>query len=119
MKTLIKPNILGVDFDDTLFIDSFPHNYDKPNWPVINYVKKRKEEGWYIILVTCRTENDVINGAIDACKKVGIHFDAVNENHPALIEFYGDSRKISCDEYIDDKNITIASITNKKSSPLS
>lgn len=104
------PKILGVDFDETLFLKSFPNNYTQPNWPVINYVKRRKKEGWYIILVTCRTDETILKNAIKACKRVGIQFDAVNENHPALIAYYGNSRKISCDEYIDDKNITIESI---------
>ena len=31
-------------------------------------------------------------------------FDAVNDNLPEIIEFYGhNSRKISCDYYIDDR----------------
>lgn len=104
------PKILGVDFDDTLFLNSFPDNYAEPNWPVINYVKSRKTDGWYVILVTCRTNQDHINGAIGACSDVGLTFDAINENHPGLVATFGDCRKIFCDEYIDDKNVTIAQI---------
>ena len=33
-----------------------------------------------------------------------LEFDAVNDNLPEIIEFYGhNSRKISCDYYIDDR----------------
>lgn len=103
--------ILGVDFDETLFLHSYPDNYSEPNWSVINYVKRRQAEGWYIILVTCRTDVEHINGAVDAAMNVGIHFDAINENHPSLIEQWGDCRKIYCDEYIDDKNITIRDVS--------
>lgn len=99
--------ILGVDFDNTLFCNSFPDNYKMPNWPVIHYVKQRQAEGWYIILVTCRSSDEYIEGAVNAASNVGIHFDAINANHPELIEQWGDCRKIYCDEYIDDKNIAL------------
>lgn len=105
-----RQKILGVDFDDTLFLNSFPHNYTEPNWPVINYVKKRQQEGWYIILVTCRTEGEYINGAVVAAGSVGIYFDAINENHPYMISQFGDSRKIFCDEYIDDKCVSLVDV---------
>lgn len=104
------PKILGVDFDDTLFHHSWPNNFDKPNWNVIDYVKSKQKAGWYIILVSCRTKPEHINGAIIAAESVGIHFDAINENHPEMIRKFGDCRKIYCDEYIDDKNVSIASI---------
>ena len=33
-----------------------------------------------------------------------LEFDAVNDNVPEVIDYYGNnSRKISCDIYIDDK----------------
>ena len=73
-------------------------------------MKKRQAEGWYVILITCRTSEEYIEGAINAALNVGIRFDAVNENHPALIEQWGDSRKIYCDEYIDDKNVAISQL---------
>ena len=35
---------------------------------------------------------------------IAVDFDAVNDNLPEIIEFYGhNSRKISCDYYIDDR----------------
>lgn len=101
------PKILGVDFDDTLFLHSYPNDFSEPCWKNINYVKKRKCEGWYVILVTCRHTKDMIEQAVDAARSVGIEFDAINENHPLLIEKYGDCRKIYCDEYLDDKNIVL------------
>ena len=99
-----RQKILGVDFDDTLFLNSFPHNYTQPNWPVIRHVIRRMTEGWYIILVTCRTAPELVNGAVAAARSAGITFDAINQNHPAQIAKWGDCRKIYCDEYIDDKN---------------
>ncbi len=51
-------------------------------------------------LWTCR--------ASELCEAVewskNLEFDAVNDNLPEIIEFYGhNSRKISCDYYIDDR----------------
>lgn len=40
--------------------------------------------------------------AIEACETVGIKFDYVNENVPELVAMFGDSRKIYCDELLDD-----------------
>lgn len=99
--------ILGVDFDDTLFLNSFPHNYSQPNWPVVAHVRRRMAEGWYVILVTCRTAPELVSGAVQAAETVGVRFDAVNQNHPAQVAKWGECRKIYCDEYIDDKNISL------------
>ena len=102
--------ICGVDFDNTLFLNSFPHNYTQPNWRIINHVKKRKQQGWYIILITCRQnkpDNKFLDEAVEACRSVGLEFDSVNENHPYIAEYWGDSRKIFCVEYIDDRNLCL------------
>ena len=109
--------ILGVDFDNTLFLNSFPDNYTEPNWPVINYVKQKMADGWFVILVTCRTDSDNLQGAIEAAKNYGIVFDAVNSNHPDLIAKWGDCRKIYCDEYIDDKNHSLSEIVTQETKP--
>jgi len=108
--------ILGVDFDNTLFLNSFPENFTEPNWPVIDYVRKKQSEGWYLILVTCRTSADLIRSALCAAESVGIYFDDVNANHPDQIEKWGDCRKIYCDEYIDDKNVAIKDLQPKANS---
>ena len=40
------------------------------------------------------------------CLNLGLEFDAINDNLPEIVERYGcNSRKISCDFYIDDKAI--------------
>lgn len=101
--------ILGVDFDDTLFCGGYPGS-EKPNYPVIEHVKRRQREGWYVILVTCRHTQHDLDDALEKCAGVGIRIDAVNENHPALIERFGDCRKIYCDEYIDDRNLSLREI---------
>ncbi len=44
--------------------------------------------------------------AVEWCRQQGLTFDAVNDNLPETIDLYGtNSRKISCDYYIDDKAV--------------
>lgn len=44
--------------------------------------------------------------AVKWCEKEGLEFDAVNDNIPEMIERYGtNSRKVSCDYYIDDRAV--------------
>lgn len=101
-----RHDIIGIDFDDTLFLDSWPSNYRQPQIKIIEWAKKRKAEGSYLILVTCR-EGKSAEEAVAACAEYGLYFDAVNENHPDNIKKYGDCRKIYCDVYLDDKNISL------------
>lgn len=66
---------------------------------------KRRKQGNKIILWTCR-EGDRLQEAVEWCKSYGLEFDAVNENIPEMIEWYGnDTRKIGYDVLIDDKAI--------------
>ena len=52
----------------------------------------------------CCQVGKALEDAIKWCRENDLEFDAVNDNLPEVIEFYGsNSRKISCDYYIDDK----------------
>ncbi len=97
--------ILGVDFDGTLSFGKWP-DIGEANTGLINFLKDRKEHGDKLILWTCR-EGECLNAAVDWCWHHGLAFDAVNNNLPEIIEKYGcNSRKISCDFYIDDKAVS-------------
>lgn len=99
-------SVFAIDFDGTLCRDSFP-NIGEPNQAMINKVIQLKEQGHEIILWTCRT-GDLLNEAVKWCNQRGLFFHAVNENLPRLITQYNnDCRKISCDYFIDDKNLSI------------
>lgn len=99
--------ILAVDFDDTLFAEENYPFPGSPIWKNISYVKKRRADGWLIILTTLRHTPENLQIAIDAARSVGIEFDYINENAPERIALWGDSRKIACDELLDDKSIFI------------
>ena len=101
-----RSEIIGIDFDGTLFENSWPDNYREPRIQIIEWAKKCKSQGAYLILVTCR-EGKLAEDAVKACAQYGLVFDAVNQNHPEHIKKYGDCRKIYCDIYLDDKNISL------------
>ena len=94
--------VIAVDFDGTLCENKWPR-IGRPNYKVINYLRKEKKKGSKLILWTCRSD-DRLRDAIDWCKKNGLEFDAINENLKEIIDVFGsDSRKIFAHEYIDDK----------------
>lgn len=97
--------IIAVDFDGTLFENDWP-NIGEPKWNVINWCKNQKELGHTLVLWTCRGDDD-LDKAIEACKNVGIIFDAINSNMADKIEHFNghDSRKIGADIYLDDKAV--------------
>lgn len=110
MKT---PNyqIIAVDFDGTLSFGHWP-DVGPENESLFSFLKERQRNGDKIILWTCREGQCLIN-AVQWCKKQGLEFDAVNANLPEKISEYGvDSRKISCDYYIDDRAISVQNFSS-------
>lgn len=98
-----KP-ILAIDFDGTIVEEGYPDiGKEKKNAKlVINALYKL---GFTIIINTCRAGEHEIN-ARKFLQERGIMYHYINENCPTRIERYDtDSRKISADLYIDDKNI--------------
>lgn len=94
--------IYAVDFDGTLCVSSFPE-IGAPNMRLINHLIKRKRQGNKLILWTCRV-GERLAEAVSWCKDKGLEFDAVNNNLPEMIEYWGNNpRKVFADVYIDDK----------------
>lgn len=94
--------IIAVDFDGVLCEDQWPQigPEKKDN---IELAKFRKQAGAALILWTCRC-GEQLDEAVAWCRERGLEFDAVNKNLPERVAFYGsESRKISADEYWDDK----------------
>ena len=62
------------------------------------------------VLWTCR-EAEALQRAVQWCEQMGLIFDAVNDNIPEIVMHYGtNSRKISCDYYIDDKMLLMKGV---------
>ena len=96
--------IIAVDFDGTLCYSNWPE-LGEPNRPLIEYLQAQQRSGNKLILWTCRA-GEALEKAVSWCKDQDLTFDAVNDNLPEIIEMYGNnSRKITCDYYIDDKAI--------------
>lgn len=54
---------------------------------------------------TCRI-GEALSNAVAWCRDYSLEFDAINDNLPEIVEFYGsNSRKITCDWYIDDRSL--------------
>ena len=94
--------IIAIDFDNTLFKTDWPDILE-PIWEVIEHTKLEQRNGAKLILWTCRC-GKYLDDAIEACRRVGIIFDSVNENLPESIEIFDgtNSRKVFANEYWDD-----------------
>ena len=89
-------------YDGTLCYSKWPE-LDQPNLALIEYLQEWKRNGNKLILWTC-CAGEALSKAVEWCREQNLEFDAVNDNLPEIIEFYGhNSRKISCDYYIDDR----------------
>ena len=103
---MLNYKVVSIDFDGTLVENCFPE-IGNPRNEVIGRYRAERTCGTKFILNTCRTD-ELLENALRWCKFHEIEFDAVNMNLPELIEKYGgDSRKISADEYWDDKNVIL------------
>ena len=101
--------VLAVDFDGTLCENAWP-KIGEPKEEVIRYVKARQEHGAKLILWTNRV-GKVLDEAVEWCRKQGIIFDAVNENLPEFVRYFGtDPRKIFASEFLDDRAISLNDI---------
>ncbi len=101
---LNKNQVIAVDFDGTLCGQAWPE-IGEANDVLIQHLIRRKTEGARLILWTNR-EGDLLEDAVNWCRRRGLEFDTVNENLPELIDLYGNNcRKINADIYIDDKAV--------------
>ena len=99
----MKPDykIIAVDFDGTLCENKWP-DIGKPNLKLINWLRKQQKMGAKVILWTCR-ENAKLLEAVYWCNRIGLYFNAINENVESIKRSFGsDCRKIYADVYIDD-----------------
>lgn len=97
--------ILAIDFDGTISLGTWPE-VGPANDRLISYLLNRKRYGDKLILWTCRA-GAALDAAIDFCSQHGLQFDAINDNLPEIVERYGsNSRKVTCDYYIDDRSCT-------------
>lgn len=101
--------VLAIDFDGTLCENEYPGIGEPHKW-VIEAAKRRKENGWALILWTCRTDQ-TLEDAVKWCSKHGLEFDAINDNIPEWKEMFGNNpRKIGATQYWDDRGVDLGGI---------
>ena len=99
-----KGAVIACDFDGTLCRSAWPGIGEEIS-RTIKAAKLCRALGAKIILWTCR-EYEALDAAVAWCGERGLHFDAVNDNVQEILDLYGvNSRKISVDEYWDDKAV--------------
>lgn len=101
----MRAKIIAVDFDGTLIEDGKWSGIGATNEKVLNYCKDEHAKGARIILWTNRV-GEPLETAIKWCEEHDLRLDAVNDNLPESVEFFGaNPRKIYADEYIDDRMV--------------
>ena len=95
---------IAVDFDGTIVEHEYPY-IGKEIPFAIAALKKLQAERHLLILWSVR-EGELLDEAVEYCRKRGLEFYAVNSNHPG--EASGDPtpycRKVNADLFIDDRN---------------
>ncbi|MDR1631460.1 MAG: hypothetical protein LBR97_00990 [Dysgonamonadaceae bacterium] len=95
--------IIAVDFDGTIVEHAYP-KIGKPIPFAIEVLKKLQHEEHHLLVLWTVREDDLLEEALEYCKRSGLEFYSVNNNYPE--ENQGvEPRKINADLYIDDKNI--------------
>lgn len=97
---------IAVDFDGTIVEHKYPAiGREKPF--AVETLKALLADGHRLILWSARDGN-LLQEAIEWCRKRGLEFYAVNSSHPADYMFQGrsdKSSKVIADIYIDDRNL--------------
>ena len=98
--------LIAVDFDGTIVEHKYPQ-IGKEIPFAITTLKKLQAERHQLILWTVR-EGELLDEAVEFCRKRGLEFYAVNANHPD--EDNGEPRAYACRKprahlFIDDRNL--------------
>lgn len=96
---------IAVDFDGTIVEHKYP-KIGKERPFAIDTLKALSDEGIKLILWTAR-EGELLEEAVEYCKKRGLEFYAVNSSTPEEDLFHDRNRtsKVLADIYIDDRNL--------------
>jgi 2-hydroxy-3-keto-5-methylthiopentenyl-1-phosphate phosphatase len=111
-----RPPVCALDFDGTVCTNKFPDIGEilPKHERVIDYVRHLKDEGWTIVLWTCREdlpERAYLTEAVNWCREHDIPIDHANNYYQAEYMGYV-SRKINAEIFIDDKALHIDDIPN-------
>jgi len=95
--------VIAVDFDGTIVEHDYPR-IGKEMLFAFATLKELNKKGHKLILWTIRT-GELLDEAVEYCKKNGVEFYAVNKNYPEEELSEKISRKLNADIFIDDRNV--------------
>jgi hydroxymethylpyrimidine pyrophosphatase-like HAD family hydrolase len=95
--------VIAVDFDGTIVEHKYPA-IGKEMLFAFATLKELQKKGHKLILWTIRTGN-LLDEAVDYCKKNGVVFYAINKNYPEEELDQKTSRKLNADVFIDDRSL--------------
>jgi hydroxymethylpyrimidine pyrophosphatase-like HAD family hydrolase len=95
--------VIAVDFDGTIVEHRYPE-IGKEMLFAFATLKALQQKGHKLILWTIRT-GELLEDAVEYCRKNGIEFYAVNKNYPEEQLDEKTSRKLNADIFIDDRTI--------------
>lgn len=96
--------IIAVDFDGTIVTHEYPRIGREIPF-AIDTLKRLQEEGHHQLILWTVREGDLLNEAVEFCRSRGLEFYAVNNNYPESEVIENQSRKISAELFIDDRNL--------------
>lgn len=96
---------IAVDFDGTLVTHEYP-KIGKPIPFAIETLKKLQTDDHHQIILWSVREGELLEEAVEYCRKKGLEFYAVNSNYPeeTVVE-HSAPRKLTADLFIDDRNL--------------
>lgn len=103
MQSFLNENskVIAVDFDGTIVEHNYP-DIGKEMLFAFATLKALQQKGHKLILWTIRT-GELLQEAVEYCKKNGVEFYAVNKNYPEEVLDEKTSRKVNADIFIDDR----------------
>lgn len=104
-SSFVSPDskVIAVDFDGTIVTHAYPQ-IGKEMLFAFATLKELQSRGHKLILWTFRS-GDLLDEAVEYCRKNGVEFYAVNKNYPEEVFSDKISRKVNADIFIDDRNV--------------
>jgi hypothetical protein len=100
---ILRPKIIAIDFDETIVDNGFPDiNKAVLIRDAKKYINFLYDEGYYIIIWTCRYLKQHLQDCKNYLDKNEIHYNSINENYP-LLDFKP-IPKLYYDYIVDDKD---------------
>ncbi|MFV0390497.1 MAG: BT0820 family HAD-type phosphatase [Paludibacteraceae bacterium] len=96
--------VIAVDFDGTIVKHEYPA-IGKEIPFAIDTLKKLQAEGHHQLILWTVREGELLDEAVEFCRKRGLEFYAVNSNYPTEENVENQPRKINAELFIDDRNL--------------